>query len=88
MYCRYDNVETILREFYDVRMKFYIKRKAYLLGQFQAETDKISNQARFIVEKCDGVLTVENKKRKLLVEELKKRGVLFRALLSVVKIFS
>lgn len=75
-YYRYDHVEEILRDFYDVRMKYYIKRKAYLLGQFQAEVDKISNQARFIVEKCDKDLIVENKKRKVLVEELKKRGTL------------
>ncbi|XP_077291439.1 DNA topoisomerase 2 isoform X2 [Arctopsyche grandis] len=71
---RYEKVEDILKEFYELRMKYYVKRKSFLLGQFQAEVDKISNQARFIVEKCDKDLVVENKKRKALIEELKKRG--------------
>lgn len=59
---KYESVEDILREFYDVRLRFYQKRKNYLEGVLQAESRKLSNQARFICEKCDGVLTVENKK--------------------------
>lgn len=29
---------------------------------------------RFIIEKCDGILVVENKKKKAIIEELLKRG--------------
>jgi hypothetical protein len=29
---------------------------------------------RFIVEKCDGVLVIENKKKKVMIDELKKKG--------------
>lgn len=29
---------------------------------------------RFIIEKCDGVLTIENKKKKAMIEELVQRG--------------
>jgi DNA topoisomerase-2 len=29
---------------------------------------------RFIIEKCDGVLVIENKKMKVMVEELKRRS--------------
>ncbi|CAG4962834.1 unnamed protein product [Colias eurytheme] len=71
---KYDRVEEILREFYDMRVRYYAKRKEFLEGQLQAEADKLSNQARFIVEKCDKGLVVENKKRKVMVEELIKRG--------------
>lgn len=71
---KFDKVDEILREFYALRLKFYDKRKDYLIGQLQAEADKLSNQARFIVEKCDKDLVVENKKRKVMVEELLKRG--------------
>jgi DNA topoisomerase-2 len=31
-------------------------------------------KSRFIIEKCDGVLVIENKQRKVMIEELKKRG--------------
>ncbi|XP_028179353.1 DNA topoisomerase 2 isoform X1 [Ostrinia furnacalis] len=71
---KYDKVEEILRTFYDLRLKYYVRRKDYLEGQLQAEADKLSNQARFILEKCDKGLVVENKKRKAMVEELIKRG--------------
>lgn len=59
---RYDSVEEILMEFYTVRLGFYGKRKDYLEGVLQAESLKLTNQARFICEKCDGTITVENKK--------------------------
>lgn len=29
---------------------------------------------RFIIEKCDGVLVIENKKKKVMIDELKKKG--------------
>lgn len=40
----------------------------------EAEASKLSNQARFIMEKCNHTLVVENKKRKTIVDELVKRG--------------
>lgn len=52
----------------------YTKRKDYLEGSLEAEATKLTNQARFIMEKCDGTLTVENKQRKAMVEELMRRG--------------
>ncbi|KAG4072644.1 hypothetical protein HA402_004733 [Bradysia odoriphaga] len=39
-----------------------------------AEADKLSDQARFIMEKCNGTLVVKNKKRKTMIDELIKRG--------------
>jgi DNA topoisomerase-2 len=52
----------------------YQKRKDYLEGILEAEAKKLSNQARFIMEKCNQTLIVENKKRKTIVDELLKRG--------------
>ena len=70
---RYDSIEEILREFYVIRLKFYDKRKNYLEGILQAESTKLTNQARFICEKCDNILILENKKSKDLIEELRRR---------------
>ena len=69
----YNSVDDILRDFYVVRLKFYELRKDYLSGLLQAESGKLSNQARFICEKCDNILVVENKKAKDLVDELRRR---------------
>jgi DNA topoisomerase-2 len=63
-------VDDILREFFDIRMGFYEKRREYMLGLLEAEASKLSNQARFILEKCDNKLSIENKKRKVMVQEL------------------
>ncbi|KAF7282810.1 hypothetical protein GWI33_001951 [Rhynchophorus ferrugineus] len=71
---RFDSVMEILKEFYTVRLKMYQKRKDFLEGMLEAEAKKLSNQARFIMQKCDGSLVVENKKRKAIVDELIKRG--------------
>lgn len=71
---KYDHTMIILKEFFALRLEFYDKRKIYLEGMLQAEADKLSNQARFIMEKCDRTLVVENKKRKVMIDELIKRG--------------
>lgn len=71
---KFEKVNAILSEFYEIRLEFYVKRKDYMVGMLEAEANKLTDQARFIMEKCDGTLTVENKKRKTIVDELIKRG--------------
>lgn len=71
---RYEKVNEILKEFFDLRLEYYIKRKDYLVGQLTAEADRLTDQARFIMEKCNGTLTIENKKRKSMIDELIRRG--------------
>lgn len=70
---KYDSALQILRGFYKVRLETYHKRKDYLEGILQAEASKLSNQARFILEKCDGTVVIENKKRKDMIAELIRR---------------
>ncbi|CAL7944561.1 unnamed protein product [Xylocopa violacea] len=67
---KYDGVVHILKNFYRVRLEMYHKRKDYLEGILQAEASRFSNQARFILEKCDGTLVIENKKKKDMIAEL------------------
>jgi len=55
---RYTNVDEILREFYDLRLKYYVKRKEYMEGMLLAESLKLANQARFICEKIDGRIAI------------------------------
>ena len=71
---RYETPMDIMKEFFDLRLKMYEKRKKYLEGALGAEACKLSNQARFILEKCDGTLKIENKKKKLMIDELARRG--------------
>jgi len=71
---KFENVGEILQEFYTLRLEYYGKRKKYMEGLLGSEACKLSNQARFILEKCDGTLKIENKKKKIMIEELARRG--------------
>ncbi|XP_072747541.1 DNA topoisomerase 2 isoform X2 [Anoplolepis gracilipes] len=71
---KYDRVVQILKGFYKLRLEMYHKRKDYLEGILKAESAKLSNQARFILEKCDGTLVIENKKKKDMIAELVRRN--------------
>ncbi len=55
---KYDDVESILKEFYEVRLKKYYERKDYLKGKLEAECSKLENQARFILEKIEGKISI------------------------------
>lgn len=79
----YATVEEILREFFSLRLTFYGKRKDYLSGVLQAESRRLTNQARFICEKCDNVLIVENKKVLLISSVL-----FYRYLYSSISLYS
>jgi DNA topoisomerase-2 len=71
---RYESVTEILHEFYNVRMDLYKKRKEYLEGMLGAESLKLDNIARFILEKIEGKIKVENVKKTDICKMLRERG--------------
>ncbi|XP_067824939.1 DNA topoisomerase 2-alpha isoform X2 [Heptranchias perlo] len=71
---KYENVQDILKEFFDLRLKYYGLRKDWLEGLLGAEYKKLSNQARFILEKIEGTLIIENKPKRELIQLLVDRG--------------
>ncbi|EDX05512.1 Top2 [Drosophila simulans] len=71
---RFPTAIDILKEFYKLRREYYARRRDFLVGQLTAQADRLSDQARFILEKCEKKLVVENKQRKAMCDELLKRG--------------
>lgn len=55
---RYESVQEILKEFFDLRLHYYKLRKDWLVGSLGAESAKLSNQARFVLEKIEGKLSI------------------------------
>lgn len=55
---KYDSVKDILKDFFELRMKYYVLRKEWLVGMLGAESAKLTNQARFILEKIQGTLVI------------------------------
>lgn len=71
---KYESVQDILKDFFELRMKYYVLRKDWLVGMLGAESSKLSNQARFILEKIEGKLVIENKPKKELIRMLQQMG--------------
>uniref|UniRef100_H3A5L4 DNA topoisomerase 2 n=1 Tax=Latimeria chalumnae TaxID=7897 RepID=H3A5L4_LATCH len=71
---KYETVQEILKEFFDLRLHYYNLRKEWLMGMFGAESAKLNNQARFILEKIQGTITIENKSKRDLIHMLVQRG--------------
>ncbi|XP_074542772.1 DNA topoisomerase 2-beta isoform X2 [Halichoeres trimaculatus] len=71
---RYDSVQDILREFFELRLHYYKLRKDWMLGSLGAEASKLSNQARFVLEKIEGKITIENKSKRELIRMLVQKG--------------
>ena len=70
---KYETPEEILEEFFPVRLEHYVKRKAYYEGKLEAEALKLENMARFIMEKNDHKIRIENVRKKDFVRTLIER---------------
>lgn len=55
---KYETVQDIMKDFFELRLKYYVLRKDWLIGMLGAESSKLSNQARFILEKIQGTLVI------------------------------
>jgi DNA topoisomerase-2 len=71
---KFNDTLDILREFYSLRLRLYVQRKDFMIGMLEAEAKKLSNQARFIVEKIEGRITIFNKAKKKLIQMLDEKG--------------
>jgi len=67
---RYKTPEEICEEFFMVRLKMYNKRKEFMVGTLQSQCSKLDNIARFIKEKIENKISVENKKISAVVDML------------------
>ncbi|CCW68607.1 unnamed protein product [Phytomonas sp. Hart1] len=70
---KYPDAESLLMEFYPIRIDYYVKRKDYILGGLRRMTSKLENMVRFVREVVSGQLVVTRRKKKELLEELRSR---------------
>ena len=55
---KFESVDEIIREYYRIRYNIYVKRKEFLEGMLAAECERLTAQARFILEKIDGTIII------------------------------
>jgi DNA topoisomerase-2 len=69
---KYDSPEAILREFYDLRLTTYRKRKQHLTEQLEKEYTMLDNKVRFIRAVIKGELVVAQRKKTELIAQLRR----------------
>lgn len=63
---KFDSPLDILKEFFELRLERYVIRKAWLEGMLAAESEKLNSQARFILEKIEGLIIIGERRTKHL----------------------
>jgi len=69
---KYDTIESILDEYYEVRLDLYLKRKNYLLNELSAQLKIISWKVKFILMIIEKKLEVNNKKKSEIETKLEE----------------
>lgn len=60
---KYDNIYSIINEYYSIRYKYYNKRKLYLIDLLSKELVTLSNKARYIKNILDDVIDLRKKNK-------------------------
>ncbi|EGD72949.1 DNA topoisomerase II, variant [Salpingoeca rosetta] len=71
---KYEGVQEILRDFFDVRLRLYQKRKSLLADCMTSEYKKMDNKVRFILDVISGSLVISNRKKADILQELRAKG--------------
>lgn len=71
---KYSNINNILEEFCEERMRLYKTRKEGIIKSMEDELKYMHNKAKFVKEVVDKKLVLNDKDDDTLNEELKKRG--------------
>ena len=69
---KYYTPVDILKEFYEIRLEFYEKRKLYMIEKLTHELNILKAKIRFINEYMDGVLDINKKSKDYTVGLLEK----------------
>lgn len=68
----FESVKEILDAFIDLRLKYYDKRKAYLLATLKSDIEKLLSKYLFVKGIVDKTIVVSNKKRAEIESQLEK----------------
>ncbi|PRT56191.1 DNA topoisomerase 2 [Wickerhamiella sorbophila] len=67
---RYSTAEDILREFYYVRLDYYVRRKDNMSQQLRNHLERLTSRARFIKMIIDNELVISNRPKRDVIEDL------------------
>ena len=70
---KYDSVDKIIDDYFEVRLDLYEERKEYLIDALEKELVLLSNKAKYIKENLDGTIDLRKKKKEEVNKLLKDK---------------
>ena len=70
---KFEKVTDIIDNYYEVRLKMYKKRKAYMINTLEKELLLLNNKARYILENLNGTIDLRKKKKEQVIELLSSK---------------
>jgi DNA topoisomerase-2 len=71
---KYNNVPEIIDDYYDIRLKVYLKRKLAMIKSYENKLIKLSNRARYILETLDNKIDLRRKSNAVVNTMLEEKG--------------
>ena len=71
---KFDNEKDIIESYYPIRLKYYQKRKDYMVDALNTELILLTNKARYVQETLDGEIDLRKKKKEDILELLKSKN--------------
>lgn len=68
---KYATPNEMIKDYYFVRLDYYQRRKNYMVKEYSNQLEKVTSQAKFVKMIIEGKLIVSNKRKKILIEELR-----------------
>ena len=60
---KYDDIESIIKEYYEIRLLYYEKRKAYILQVLSKQLNLLSYKVKFILMIVNNEININNKSK-------------------------
>jgi DNA topoisomerase II len=71
---KYDDVEEIIDDYYEVRLALYKKRKEYMIAALEQELIVLKNKTNYIRENLEETIDLRKKKKEEVIEMLLNKG--------------
>ena len=70
---KYESVEEIIDDYYDIRVEYYEDRKEYMIDALEKEIMILSNKAKYIKEVLEGSIDLRKKKKQEIIDMLDEK---------------
>ena len=70
---KYETVEEIIDDYYQIRLEYYEDRKDYLIDALEKDIMTLSNKAKYIKEVLDGSIDLRKKKKQEIIDMLQEK---------------